>query len=96
MIPTGAGRPIVRYPDDPPGPVEDWPLGEVLTITFVRVSHGLVEGSLDPYLDPDTHAVLVTTFHGMLEDDRISGRFVTTAVATGERFIGEWSAIRAP
>jgi hypothetical protein len=66
----------------------------VLTITFVRITHGLIEGSLDPYVDPDTGAVLVTVFHGMLEADRISGRFVTKVTQTGERFIGDWSAIR--
>jgi hypothetical protein len=67
---------------------------EVLTIHFVRVEDGFLSGVLDPYLDPETGAELVTVFRGRLDGDVITGTFGTTNQATGELTTGLWQVQR--
>ena len=50
---------------------------EVLTIRFVFVSDGEVQGVLNPYRDPDCRCTLTTTFRGMLRGNAIEGSFVS-------------------
>jgi hypothetical protein len=67
---------------------------EVLTIRIVRVEGGLLTGVLDPYVDPETGADLVTIFRGRLEGDVISGTYATTNQFTGELSTGRWRVER--
>jgi len=48
---------------------------QALTIRFVRVSSGLVTGTIDLYPSPDCECVLLTRFEGEQKGDRISGSF---------------------
>ena len=46
---------------------------QALTIRFVRVSGGLVTGTIDLYPSPDCECVLLTRFEGEQKGDRICG-----------------------
>jgi hypothetical protein len=50
---------------------------QVLTINFVRVSAGIVTGTIDPYRSPDCSCLLLTVFRGRLTGERIEGEFVS-------------------
>lgn len=65
-----------------------------LTIRFVRISGDTVRGRLEPYPDPETGELLVTTFTGWLRDVRtFAGTFVTTA-GNGAQQGGRWKVTR--
>jgi hypothetical protein len=65
----------------------------VLTIRFVRVEAGHVNGTLDPYADPQTGERLFTTFTGELKGNTIAGTY-TTRLPSGETQTGHWSVQR--
>ena len=91
MIPTAWGRPLVPWA--PQGVAAPAPRATVLTIRFVRVEHGSVSGTLDPYADPRTGERLLTTFSGQLNGNTISGTY-TTRLASGDTQTGRWSVQR--
>ena len=62
---------------------------EVLRVTFVRISGGVLEGALEPYVAPDCRCVVTTVFRGAREGDVIQGRFETRGEA-GLRQEGRW------
>ena len=65
-----------------------------LAIHFVRISGDTVRGRLEPYPDPETGAMLVTTFTGWLRDLRtFAGTFVTTGAGGGPQG-GRWKVTR--
>jgi hypothetical protein len=66
---------------------------EVLRIMFVRVSGGLVQGSLEPYIAPDCRCAVSTTFRGAVQGKAIKGDFVTTG-EFGLKQTGSWSLSR--
>ncbi|MFL5563154.1 MAG: hypothetical protein ACJ79K_16940 [Gemmatimonadaceae bacterium] len=67
---------------------------QALTIHFVRISGDTVRGRLDPYRDPDSGEMVVTTFTGWLRDVRtFAGTFVTTA-GNGATQGGRWKVTR--
>lgn len=68
----------------------------VLKINFVRKEGGSVNGTLDPYRDPDCECVVNTTFHGVFRDARtIEGTFTTVPSAPGGSVTtGKWRAVR--
>jgi len=73
-----------RRPDSP----------RALTIHFVRISGDTIRGRLDPYPDPETGELVVTTFTGWLRDIRtFAGIFVTTA-GNGAQQGGRWKVTR--
>ena len=61
----------------------------MLRVAFVYVSRDVVEGTLEPYLAPDCECVVRTTFSGVVDGDRIAGRFVTL-MPDGTSQRGEW------
>jgi hypothetical protein len=67
------------------------PLG--LKISFMRISNGKIHGALEPYEDPVSRSVVVTTFEGVLRDGVIEGTFRTRGA--GLRLIptGRWSVV---
>ena len=65
----------------------------MLTIRFVRVAGGTVNGTLEPYADPLTGTRLVTTFTGQLKGNTITGTY-TTQLGTGGTQTGRWTVER--
>ena len=95
MIPSAWGRPLVpwRQENVAGGGANQSPASTVLTIRFVRVEHGHVSGTLDPYADPQTGARLLTTFSGELTGTTIAGSY-TTRLPSGDTQTGRWSVQR--
>ena len=90
MIPTGLGRPVKPYSEEPVAGSNTPSPTTVLKIRFVRVEQGRVSGTLDAYADPQTGERLFTTFTGELKGNTIEGTY-TTRLQTGVTQIGRWS-----
>jgi hypothetical protein len=94
MVPAGFGRPLSPYRGGAGGAsAQQMPQTEVLTINFVRVEGGRVNGTLAPYADPQTGARLTTRFEGTLSGDTIEGTY-TTNLPTGDTQTGRWKVER--
>jgi len=93
MIPSAWGRPLVPWRGENATGANQQPASTVLTIRFVRVEHGHVSGTLDPYADPQTGARLLTTFSGELNGTTISGTY-TTRLPSGDTQTGRWTVQR--
>jgi len=93
MIPAGWGRPLTPWRGESTPPANQRPMSEVLTINFVRVEQGRVNGTLAPYADPQTGARLLTTFTGQLSGNTITGTY-TTRLTSGETQKGRWTVQR--
>ncbi len=81
-VPPGVVR-GVRRPDDQP-----------LRIAFVRVWGGEVNGTLDPYRDPECGCVLETTFTGIQRENVIEGTYRSRHSMTGRVQSGRWQVRR--
>jgi hypothetical protein len=94
MVPAGLGRPLQpwRGGDNMTGVGQVAP-ATTLTIRFVRVEAGRVNGTLDPYADPQTGARLLTTFTGALKGNTIEGSY-TTRLPSGDTQTGRWTVQR--
>lgn len=94
MIPRGstnAYRPAPRPTGEgTPAPAT----AEILSIRFVRAEGETVNGTLDPYWDPDCNCEVTTTFVGAIAGNRIAGTF--TSMRTAGRVTGTWKATRRP
>ena len=92
MIPSAWGRPLVpwRQENATGGGANQQAASTVLAIRFVRVEHGHVSGTLDPYADPQTGARLLTTFSGEVNGKTIAGTY-TTRLPSGDTQIGRWT-----
>ena len=93
MVPAAWGRPLVPWRQENATGSNQAPASTVLTIRFVRVEHGHVSGTLDPYADPQTGARLLTRFSGELSGNTIAGTY-TTQLPSGEMQTGRWSVQR--
>src|SRR6266480_1549881 len=94
MVPSTWGRPLVPWrQENAIGSNQAPAASTVLTIRFVRVEHGHVSGTLDPYADPQTGARLLTRFSGELNGNTITGAY-TTQLPSGETQSGRWSVQR--
>ncbi|HEV8399400.1 MAG TPA: hypothetical protein VGQ18_06110 [Gemmatimonadales bacterium] len=93
MIPAGWGRPLAPFRGEAAGGQAQRPASEVLSINFVRVEQGRVNGTLAPYADPQTGARLLTTFTGELNGNTITGTY-TTRLTSGETQTGRWTVQR--
>ena len=91
MVPVGLNHPLTPWRDVSAVQVREQP--EVLTINFVRVRAGHVNGTLAPYADPATGARLVTSFDGTLSGNTIDGTY-TTHLPSGETQTGRWRVQR--
>jgi hypothetical protein len=92
MIPSALGRPLMPYRENTAGANQS-PASTVLAIRFVRVEHGHVSGTLDPYADPQTGSRLLTTFSGELSGKTITGTY-TTRLPSGDAQTGRWTVQR--
>lgn len=93
MVPSAWGRPLVPWREQNAAGGNQAPASTVLTIRFVRVEHGHVSGTLDPYADPQTGARLLTTFSGELSGNTITGTY-TTRLPSGDTQTGRWTVQR--
>src|SRR5712691_6228558 len=93
MVPAAWGRPLVPWRQENATGPNQAPASTVLKIRFVRVEHGHVSGTLDPYADPQTGARLLTRFTGEVNGNMISGTY-TTQLPSGETQSGQWSVQR--
>jgi hypothetical protein len=93
MIPSAWGRPLAPWREQNATGSNQAPASTVLTIRFVRVEHGHVSGTLDPYADPQTGARLLTTFSGELSGKTITGTY-TTRLPSGDTQTGRWTVQR--
>ena len=93
MIPSAWGRPLVPWRGENATGANQQPASTVLTIRFVRVEHGHVSGTLDPYADPQTGGRLLTTFSGELNGNQITGTY-TTRLTSGGTQTGRWTVQR--
>jgi hypothetical protein len=93
MIPTALGRPLMPWRQQDAVGSNQAPASTVLTIRFVRVEHGHVSGTLEPYADPQTGARLLTTFSGELNGKTIAGTY-TTRLPSGDAQTGRWTVQR--
>ena len=94
MIPAGLGRPLQpwRGGENVTGAGQMAP-STTLTIRFVRVEAGHVNGTLDPYADPQNGQRLLTTFTGELKGNTIEGTY-TTRLPSGDTQTGRWTVQR--
>ncbi|HXH63320.1 MAG TPA: hypothetical protein VNG95_03995 [Gemmatimonadales bacterium] len=95
MVPAGYGRPLAPWNDPARLNAGPPPTTQVLSIRFVRVRGGRVNGSLDPYADPQTGTRLTTTFVGTLVADTIVGTYATRPSAVGDEATGRWRVVRS-
>ena len=84
-----AGRSLVVRTDDPAQPAP-----RVIRISFVRCEGNEVTGWLEPYRDPDTGEKTSTTFEGLLDGNKLQGRFISYLESSGRRRVGTWNVIR--
>jgi hypothetical protein len=93
MIPVGWGRPLTPWRGEAAPMAAQRPMTEVLTINFVRVEAGRVNGTLAPYADPQTGERLLTTFVGDVKGANITGTYLTR-LPSGATQTGRWTAQR--
>jgi hypothetical protein len=70
------------------------PPGQVLRISFVRISGDRIRGTLDPYTDPDCGCIVQTVFAGAIDGERIEGSFETAGHAEHATRSGRWWVAR--
>ena len=92
MTPRGSGEPLSS--NAPPGVAASRPTPQPLKIRFVRLESGTVSGTLEPYRDPETGALISTVFVGALDGDEIRGTFTSSGGELPRPLHGEWHATR--
>ncbi len=63
---------------------------QVLNISFVSATGGVLRGTMDPYRDPACDCEVQTTFVGRRSGDSIEGTFTTTPEGPGNITTGRW------
>jgi len=68
---------------------------QMLNISFVSATGGVLRGTMDPYTDPSCDCRVQTTFVGRLSGDTIEGTFTTTPQGSeGNITTGRWKMSR--
>ena len=83
-------------PGDATGAFTTPPAPQVLSIRFVGVAGGRVNGRLDPYTDPNCGCTLLTEFEGTLRGNELEGTYSSRHSHTGEVQRGRWKVTRRP
>src|SRR5262245_10962071 len=89
MVPKGAYAPTPA-----PGADLSKTMPQVLQISFVNVEGGAVQGTMDPYTDPQCDCQVDTTFVGRIQGDTIEGTFTSTPQGKGAPSAGRWKVTR--
>ena len=95
MVPRGHVQPYRREPHEsepaaPPDPFSR----PILSIRFIRASHGSIVGMLDRYWDPDRQCYATTVFKGEAGDATVAGTFRTTFACGEGEASGTWHAAK--
>ena len=78
-----------------PGPSETLrTMPQVLNISFVSATGGVLRGTMDPYRDPSCDCQVQTTFVGRLSGDTIEGTYTTTPLGAESITTGRWKMTR--
>ena len=85
---------VVTVPDDPIGLARKTHAADVLTISFVRAADDVVSGRLDPDPDPNSGAMITTTFSGRMAGDTIEGTYESLSSAANTPVRGTWKVKR--
>src|SRR5688572_24548610 len=78
LMPVAAGEVGPRPVDLLTGHEQHVRSTELLSIRFVRVAGGAIQGELEPYVAPDCDCVARTVFYGKVEGHEISGTYLTS------------------
>ena len=89
MVPKGA-----YAPTPVPGADLAQSMPHVLQISFVNVEGGAVQGTMDPYVDPECNCQVDTTFVGKIQGDTIEGTYTSTPQGKGAPSAGRWKVTR--
>jgi len=93
MVPkSGGSETQPKLPGTASGTASTMP--QVLNISFVDASGGVLRGTMDPYRDPLCDCEVQTTFVGRLSGDTIEGTFLTAPKAGGVITTGRWKMTR--
>ncbi len=88
MVPAGAKD----APTSGPEAVRTMP--QVLSISFVSATGGILRGTMEPYRDPSCDCEVQTTFVGRPSGDTIEGTYTTTPTGQGAITTGRWKITR--
>ena len=92
MVPRGGRGPYQSQPHEEEQNPSDLASTQLLTIRFIRASHGTITGRLDRYWDPDRSCFANTAFNGSVGDTRVEGTFTTTYECGVAEATGTWKA----
>jgi hypothetical protein len=93
MKATGASNPYFRSSQKNDVRESQPPVPTMMSIHLVRVSGNYVDGFLDPYWDDFCRCEALTTFSGVLFENKITGTFVTR-LAGDAMTTGRWEVVR--
>jgi hypothetical protein len=97
MIPERTGSPYTANRSTPGDvPTKFGPRTELLTIRFVEAAGGVLDGTMDPYWDPDRQCTAHASFTGSVEGDVASGTVTSVCENDVKTLRGEWRARRNP
>ena len=95
MVPRGHVQPYRREPHESEPAASPDPFNRpVLSIRFIRVSHGAIVGMLDRYWDPDRQCYATTVFRGEAGHARVAGTFRTSFACGEGEASGTWHAAK--
>ena len=92
MVPSGWTESLGPV-EDPADIARDAQRPETLRILFIQVEDGVVQGTMEPYRDPDCGCAVYTTFEGKVGQDIIEGTF-TSRPGHGSQYKGTWHVMR--
>lgn len=92
MIPADIAEPRHQPAND--NPTGRIATAEALQIRFVAVQHGMISGTMEPYRDPTSGAILSTTFTGRVAGDAIEGTFLAFGGQPNVPLRGTWKVTR--
>lgn len=93
MIPRGSTAPLHPVHGREVAETE-LPGGQALSIRFVHVEGGQVEGELEPYHEPECDCALYTVFSGRIQGDSVTGTYRTRRTTDGRETGGWWRVVR--
>jgi hypothetical protein len=68
---------------------------EPLRVRFIRLGDGGLNGTLDPYTDPECNCRVTTMFEGRFVDgNAIKGTYTTRGSGLSRPYSGEWKVVR--
>jgi hypothetical protein len=95
MVPHGQVQPYQREPRGSASAAPPDPFNRpILSIRFIRASHGSIVGMLDRYWDPDRQCYATTVFRGEAGEATVAGTFKTSFACGEGEASGTWKAAK--